>query len=81
MGQIGAGKNCQHAWIDALVEGLEKEGHDPAAARRLGILAVTVIEGAIVMARGMQSSEPIRQIREPVVELLARPPARRRRRS
>lgn len=62
-------------WIDALAQGLEREGHDAIEAQRLATAGIALIEGAIVMARGMQSSEPVRQIRDVVVALLATPAA------
>jgi TetR/AcrR family transcriptional regulator, lmrAB and yxaGH operons repressor len=66
-------------WVDALTKGLELEGHDPVSAHRLATAAIALIEGAIVMARGTQSAEPVRQIREVVVSLLQRPTRRRSR--
>jgi TetR/AcrR family transcriptional repressor of lmrAB and yxaGH operons len=61
------------SWVDALAQGLEREGHEPAEAHRLATAGIALIEGAIVMARGTQSSEPVRQIRDVVVALLATP--------
>lgn len=70
-----------HAWIDSLSKGLEHEGHDPATARRLATAGIALVEGAIVIARGMQSSEPVREIRHVIVDLLAAPgPATARKR-
>jgi TetR/AcrR family transcriptional repressor of lmrAB and yxaGH operons len=69
-----------HAWIDALAAGLESEGHDPATARRLSTAGIALIEGAIVLARGTQSADPVREIRDVVRDLLA-PPKRRRTRA
>src|SRR5262245_14300452 len=60
-------------WTDALAKGLEHEGHDGAEAHRLATAAIALIEGAVVMARGTQSSEPVRQIRDVVGTLLAAP--------
>lgn len=60
-------------WTDALAAGLRREGHTPAAARRLATAALALMEGAIVMARGMQSTDPVRLVRPVMVDLL-RPP-------
>jgi len=78
-----ATKRALHDWVNSLAQGLESEGHSPTDAHRLATAGIALIEGAIVMARGTQSSEPVRQIRAVMVELLARPvepskPARRR---
>jgi TetR/AcrR family transcriptional repressor of lmrAB and yxaGH operons len=60
-------------WIDALAQGLELEGHEPLEAHRLATAGIALIEGAIVMARGTQSSEPVRQVRDVIAALLAKP--------
>jgi TetR/AcrR family transcriptional repressor of lmrAB and yxaGH operons len=65
-------------WIDALAQGLELEGHDPVTAHRLATAGIALIEGAIVMARGTQSAEPVRQVRDVITTLLAKPAKRAR---
>lgn len=60
-------------WVASLAHGLESEGHSPTDAHRLASAGIALIEGAIVLARGTQSSEPVRQVRAVMVDLLARP--------
>jgi TetR/AcrR family transcriptional repressor of lmrAB and yxaGH operons len=67
-------------WVDALTTGLESEGHKAEDAHRLASVGISIIEGAIVCARGMQSPEPLRDARLVVLDLLA-PPKRRRSRA
>jgi TetR/AcrR family transcriptional regulator, lmrAB and yxaGH operons repressor len=61
------------AWTSGLEAGLSAEGHEPDTAHRLATAGVALIEGAIVMARGMSSSAPVREVRQTLRHLLAPP--------
>lgn len=62
-----------HGWIDQLEARLETEGRAPDEARHLATTAVILLEGAIVVARGTQSAEPVRAAARSVRALLAPP--------
>jgi TetR/AcrR family transcriptional repressor of lmrAB and yxaGH operons len=62
------------AWIKMLAKDLEREGHDPDEADRRATAAIALIEGAIVMTRGMQNAEPLLDCRD-AARLILAPPA------
>ncbi len=74
-----ATKRALVAWTEALAARLVAEGHPGSEAHRLATAAITLIEGAIVMAKGTQSTDPVREVRDTVVALLTPPPRGRRR--
>ncbi|MFN4310625.1 MAG: TetR/AcrR family transcriptional regulator [Ferrovibrio sp.] len=49
-------------WGDTIAEALRAEGRKPAEAADLALLAVTSLEGAVILARTRHSAEPLRQI-------------------
>jgi TetR/AcrR family transcriptional repressor of lmrAB and yxaGH operons len=56
-----ATRDALRNWIDLLAARLEVEGFTADEAARRAMAAVTLIEGAVVVARGMQSADPVRQ--------------------
>lgn len=60
------------AWVDLMADALRAEGHGDDA-HRLATLVIAAIEGAIVMAKGKQSTEPLVATRDAMRPLLARP--------
>lgn len=55
-------------WHRACVRLLERHGYEPARANRLATLAVSSVEGAIILCRAQRSAEPLDEV---VTELLA----------
>ncbi|MDQ6746521.1 MAG: TetR/AcrR family transcriptional regulator [Candidatus Dormibacteraeota bacterium] len=48
------------AYIAAFARHLEKAGHSPSDARRLGTLVLSVFQGALVLSRAQRSCDPLR---------------------
>jgi TetR/AcrR family transcriptional repressor of lmrAB and yxaGH operons len=65
------------SWVGAISTGLQGEGHPEDEAHRLASAAISLIEGAIVCARGTQSPDPLRQAAAVIQQLLAAPKRRR----
>ena len=64
---------CQaafEAWIEAVRDALIEKGLGRARAADFAVFAVSAIEGAILLARTRQSSEPIRVAVQQLVRLL-----------
>jgi TetR/AcrR family transcriptional regulator, lmrAB and yxaGH operons repressor len=59
------------AWTELFAEALEAEGRSPAEAHRLAVLIVVVLEGVVVMGKGMRSTEPIAAARDALQAVLA----------
>lgn len=53
-------KSAFEALIDAFAQFAREAGHRPAAARKAGERAVTLIQGSLVLARGLQNPKPFR---------------------
>lgn len=53
-------KSAFEALINAFAHFAREAGHRPAAARKAGERAVTLIQGSLVLARGLQNSKPFR---------------------
>jgi AcrR family transcriptional regulator len=53
-------KSAFEALIGAFAHFARQAGHRPAAARRAGERAVTLIQGSLVLARGLQNPKPFR---------------------
>jgi TetR/AcrR family transcriptional repressor of lmrAB and yxaGH operons len=58
-------------WTGLLAEALEAEGRRPDEARNLATLAIAAVEGAIVMAKGQRSAEPLAGTRDALRAILA----------
>ena len=54
-----AGERAFDSWIDVLGGVFERDGETPRAARRRAELTVSAMEGALILARVRQSTEPI----------------------
>lgn len=76
-----ATRHALEAWTEQLAKQLVFEGHPASEAHRLATAAITLIEGSIVMAKGMQSTAPVREVRDTVVALLTSPKRRPRAKS
>jgi len=62
------------AWIGALATALHEMGEHEVTARQRGQRAIALVEGSLVMARGLQSTEPFRETLESLRnELISRP--------
>jgi AcrR family transcriptional regulator len=59
------------AWQRALVDALGRRGIPPARAASLAALAVAAVEGAVVLARAQQSAEPLEQVRDELLAVVA----------
>jgi TetR/AcrR family transcriptional regulator, lmrAB and yxaGH operons repressor len=60
-------------WTSEFTTALEAEGHPHDQAHRLATLAIATLEGAVVMAKGERSVEPLRAAREALLPLFAAP--------
>jgi TetR/AcrR family transcriptional regulator, lmrAB and yxaGH operons repressor len=58
-------------WTELLAAALEAEGRPAAEAHSLATLVLATIEGAIVMAKGTRSTEPVQTARDVLRALLA----------
>jgi len=47
------------SWIDRTSSRIEEAGTDPAAARRLAIVLIEMLEGAFILSRAMRTTEPL----------------------
>jgi TetR/AcrR family transcriptional regulator, lmrAB and yxaGH operons repressor len=61
------------SWIDLFADALEAEGRPADEARRLASLIVVILEGAVVLGKGTQSSEPVTAARDALRDLLSEP--------
>ncbi|HWX96536.1 MAG TPA: TetR/AcrR family transcriptional regulator [Solirubrobacteraceae bacterium] len=59
------------SWLEALQEGFMARGLDSPTARRRALLALSAIEGALILARARRDLEPLVAVREELVELMA----------
>jgi TetR/AcrR family transcriptional repressor of lmrAB and yxaGH operons len=65
-----AGAEAFAAWTRVFADSLTAHGVPPDRARRLARLAITAIEGALILARVEQSAEPILTTAEEIAELI-----------
>ncbi|HEY8524785.1 MAG TPA: TetR/AcrR family transcriptional regulator [Acidimicrobiales bacterium] len=72
-GLAGVTRRSFAAWIDLFAEALEAEGQSPAEARQLASLITVTLEGAVVLAKGMQSGEAVAAARDALDRLLSAP--------
>ncbi len=54
-----AGQRAIAGWIEVVAEVFRRTGESPRAARRSGRLVVAAMEGALILARVEQSTQPI----------------------
>lgn len=66
-----AASRALHSWVDLLSDALTSEGRDPEQAHQLATLVIAALEGAIVMAKGQHSVEPLVACRDALRRLLA----------
>lgn len=59
------------SWIAPTAGLFETHGLDPAAARSLATVVVSTIEGAVIVSRAMQSTQPLEAAADLVSELVA----------
>jgi len=57
-----AGQRAIAGWIDVVAEVFQRNGESPRAARRRARLVVAAMEGALILARVEQSTQPIRDV-------------------
>lgn len=58
---------------------LERDGYPPAEAARRATLVYAAVEGALLLAKGRRSTEPLERVRAAISDLLGSPPKRPRR--
>jgi TetR/AcrR family transcriptional regulator, lmrAB and yxaGH operons repressor len=58
-------------WTAEIARALERDGLEPAAAKRRATLVLAVIEGALILSRAEQSTAPLMSVREELRELLS----------
>jgi Transcriptional regulator LmrA/YxaF-like, C-terminal domain len=61
-------------WTTLLSQVLVRAGHEPVASRRVALLCISALEGAITMSRVQRSVEPIDLTHTMMLPLLADPP-------
>jgi TetR/AcrR family transcriptional repressor of lmrAB and yxaGH operons len=57
------------SWLEALEERLVRAGFTPSAASRRALLVLSVIEGALILARATRDVGPLIAAREELVAL------------
>ncbi|MDI1263140.1 MAG: TetR/AcrR family transcriptional regulator [bacterium] len=80
VGLTGAGREAFERWCGVIAAALTRDGFSRAEARRLSTLAVSAIEGALILARVEANARPIEDVARSLGEVL-RKPARRTARS
>lgn len=74
-----AGREAFAAWRGVIARALLRDGFTRAEARRLSTLAVSAIEGSLILARVESSAEPIEDVAKSLATILKRhTPARKR---
>ena len=59
------------AWLAELERALQADGAEPDLAERRALLALSAIEGALLLARARQDTAPLRAVRDELAELLS----------
>jgi TetR/AcrR family transcriptional repressor of lmrAB and yxaGH operons len=67
-------RNAYDAWLASLSEGLRYHGIDSEQADNLAILTLICIEGAVVLCRAYQSTEPLWRILPQISAMLVDEP-------
>jgi TetR/AcrR family transcriptional repressor of lmrAB and yxaGH operons len=65
-----AGREAFSAWGAVIARALVRDGFSKAEARRLSTLAVSAIEGALILARVEASAAPIEQVAKSLATIL-----------
>jgi AcrR family transcriptional regulator len=78
-GMALAGREAFSAWRDVIARALLRDGFSKSEARRLSTLAVSSIEGALILARVESSGEPIEDVARSLAIVLKKEPASRKR--
>jgi TetR/AcrR family transcriptional repressor of lmrAB and yxaGH operons len=78
-GMAMAGREAFSAWRDVIARALLRDGFSKSEARRLSTLAVSSIEGALILARVESSGEPIEDVAKSLAIVLKKAPASRKR--
>jgi TetR/AcrR family transcriptional repressor of lmrAB and yxaGH operons len=71
-GMALAGREAFHAWRAVIVRALLRDGFSKAEARRLSTLAVSALEGALILARVESSGTPIEDVARSLAVVLRR---------
>jgi TetR/AcrR family transcriptional repressor of lmrAB and yxaGH operons len=58
-------------WEDLLVERLRGDGLPPRAARRLAVVTLSLLEGAMILCRARRSTAPLRDVAAHLAATLA----------
>ncbi|HEU4750560.1 MAG TPA: TetR/AcrR family transcriptional regulator [Acidimicrobiia bacterium] len=69
----GAVRAAYHRWTDLIRTGLIDLGFPEEKAEGVALLAVTSIEGGLLLSRADSSTVALRQVREQLMTLVARP--------
>lgn len=69
----GATERALVRWTGLLAEGLQAEGRPAAEAQNLATLIIAAVEGALVMAKGQRSTDPLTATRAALQAALASP--------
>jgi TetR/AcrR family transcriptional repressor of lmrAB and yxaGH operons len=59
------------AWIAELQDALRRDGVEPAAAERRAMLALSAIEGALLLSRARRDTAPLRAVRDELAPILS----------
>ena len=78
-GMALAGREAFSAWRAVIARALLRDGFSKSEAWRLSTMAVSAIEGALILARVESSSEPIEDVARSLAMLLKKQSASRRR--
>ena len=68
-----AGEAAFAAWAQVIEAMLERDGVEPGRARRLALLAIAAIEGALVQVRVQKQAQPLLDVAAELKSLLDRP--------
>lgn len=66
-----AGDTAYQSWITAFAEVMAADGHDETTARKLAILAITALQGGMILARAAESLEPLNTAAEAAADHIA----------
>jgi TetR/AcrR family transcriptional repressor of lmrAB and yxaGH operons len=60
-------------WENVLAARLERDGFVRKAARKLAVITLSLLEGAMILCRARKTTEPLRDVAEHLAGLLAKP--------
>jgi TetR/AcrR family transcriptional repressor of lmrAB and yxaGH operons len=75
-GLTGAGREAFDRWCAVIAGALVRDGFSRAEARRLSTLAVSAIEGALILARVEANARPIEDVARSLGQVLQKPARR-----